>query len=269
VKHDSLSFNSDFLTRYLQLAPAALAAERTMECDMLSARVFARPVLDIGCGDGIFAHVLFAEKVDTGIDPDPAEIEIARTLDAYRELVVCSGSSIPKPDGSYRTVFSNSVLEHIPDLEPVLREVHRLMAPGGSFFVTIPTDRWERTVLPSRILEGLGLTTMAQRYGRFYNSFWKHYRALPVRDWKTLFESVGFNVEEVKTYSSANMTTMLDILTPFAGPAMVSKKLLRRWIPLRSLRAVTVPVIQPAIKALMARFAREQTGGLVFFALTK
>jgi ubiquinone/menaquinone biosynthesis C-methylase UbiE len=269
VKRNSLSFNSDFLRRYLEIAPAALATERTMECSILSTRTFVRPVLDIGCGDGIFAHVLFADKVDTGIDPDPVEIANARSFDAYQELVVCGGSSIPKPDGSYRTVFSNSVLEHIPDLEPVLREVHRLLVSDGVFFVTIPTDRWEKTVFPSRVLYWLGLKELAERYGRFYNLFWKHYRAFPVSEWKALFESVGFKVEDVKTYSSANMTTMLDILTPLATPAMVSKRILGRWIPFRSVRALTVRLMLPVIGTLLASFADEQPGGLVFFSLKK
>lgn len=240
-----------------------------MECRILSSRTFARPVLDVGCGDGVFAHVLFADKIDTGIDPDPVEIETARRIDAYNELLVCGGSAVPKPDGSYRTAFSNSVLEHISDLEPVLREVHRLLVPGGSFFVTIPTDRWEKTVLPSRLLYWLGFKSLARRYGHFYNSFWKHYRALPVDEWKLLFEGAGFKVDDIRLYSSANMTTMLDILTPFAAPSMISKRVLGRWIPFPRVRALTALLIFPVVRMLMTRFGREASGGLVFFSLTK
>jgi SAM-dependent methyltransferase len=269
MEQNNLSFNTEFLSRYLRIAPAALAAERTMECNILSTRAFTRPVLDIGCGDGVFAHVLFADKVDTGIDLDPVEIARARTLSAYQELLVCGGSDIPKPDGSYQTIFSNSVLEHIPDLEPVLREAHRLLVPGGTFFVTIPTDQWERTVLPSRLLHLLGLKRLAEWYGRFYNSFWKHYRALPIKDWTNLFEWVGFKIVDVQTYSSANMTTTLDVFTPLAAPAMVSKRVLGRWIPFQRVRALTAPLLLPAIRMLIARFADGHPGGLVFFALTK
>ena len=68
----------------------------------------------------------------------------------------------PETDGSYRTIFSNSVLEHIPDLLPVLVEQHRLLAPGGNFYVTIPTDRWERASLLARSLHALGLHEFAK-----------------------------------------------------------------------------------------------------------
>ena len=269
MKQNNLSFNDAFLCRYLQMAPAALAAERTMECRILSVKDFARPVLDVGCGDGVFARVLFSDRVDTGIDPDPVEIAMARAWNIYDELLVCTGSAVPKPDGSYQTVFSNSVLEHIPELDPVLREVHRLLAPNGIFYVTIPTDRWERTVLPSRLLYWLGFETLADRYCRFYNAFWKHYRALSVNDWTSLFESAGFKVDHCQTYSSADMTTMLDILTPLATPSMISKRMLGRWIPFPRVRTLTARVLCPLLGRAIDHLDRGVPGGLVFFALKK
>jgi SAM-dependent methyltransferase len=269
VKPNRLSFHDEFLRRYLRIAPAALAAERTMECDILSTKAFIRPVLDIGCGDGVFAHILFADAIDTGIDLDPTEIAGAQKWSAYNELIVCSGSAVPKPDASYQTAFSNSVLEHIPDVDPVLKEVHRLLAPGGFFYVTIPTTQWEKTVLPSRLLSWFGLEKLADRYGRFYNSFWKHYRALSIRDWASTFENAGFKVDGSQTYSPPNMTTMLDILTPLAAPAMISKKLFNRWIPIQMVRAVTARIIYPFVRIGLKRFNRGGPGGLVFFALKK
>ena len=104
-----VKLNSDFLLRYLQFAPAALALERSIECEIHARNIWQSPVLDIGCGDGIFAKMLFADRVDTGIDLNPAEVECAKRLGAYLEVLTCSGDRIPKPDGSYRTVFSDSV----------------------------------------------------------------------------------------------------------------------------------------------------------------
>ena len=69
----------------------------------------------------------------------PGDIECARRRGSDKELIICPGHRIPKSDGSYRTIFSNSVLEHIPDLLPVLLgEANRLLAPGGRFYVTDP-----------------------------------------------------------------------------------------------------------------------------------
>ena len=105
-----MEFNRDFLRRYMSVAALALAFERVLECRILSFMPFERPILDFGCGEGLFAKMLFAEKVDTGIDPNPKEIERARELDIYLELIVCKDDRIPKPDGHYRTIFSNSVV---------------------------------------------------------------------------------------------------------------------------------------------------------------
>src|SRR4051794_9388664 len=104
-----MKFNDGFLASYIGVAPLALAFERVMECRILSSMPFERPILDIGCGEGLFARMLFAEKIDTGIDPNPHEIARAREWGVYTELLVCKGDAIAKPDGHYRTIFSNSV----------------------------------------------------------------------------------------------------------------------------------------------------------------
>ncbi|MFX6965391.1 methyltransferase domain-containing protein, partial [Acinetobacter baumannii] len=76
----------------------------------------------------------------------------------------CFGTDIDKPDGSYETIISNSVLEHIPDLIPVLKEARRLLADGGTFYVTVPSDRFERANIPARLLEGVGSVSLAARH---------------------------------------------------------------------------------------------------------
>src|SRR5262245_21332368 len=149
VEQNNLSFNTEFLSRYLRIAPA-LATERTMECNILSTSAFTRPVLDLGRGHGVFAHVLFADKVDTGIDLD--RVEIARE----HRVPVKSSWFAAAPTSRSRTEAINPpfpaaclgtlrILNHIEGSASASR-------PGGAFFVTIPTDQWERTVLPSRLL---------------------------------------------------------------------------------------------------------------------
>ena len=268
-RDSALRFNNDFLRRYLDVAPAALAVERSFECEILSTLRFERPVLDVGCGDGVFAAILCADRIDTGIDLDRAEIERAKGYGRYDELIVCSGAAIPKPDASYRTIFSNSVLEHIADLLPVLREQHRLLAPGGRFFVTVPTDRWEKASVPARLLAAVGLRANAERYARFYNRFWRHYHAYSEKRWIALFHQAGFEVVEQRSYAPADITTMLDALTVVAAPAIVSKKVLGRWIMVPPLRRAMGPLTHAVAKGLARACGREGGGNLVFFALTR
>ena len=263
-------FNTDIFRKYLEIAPAALAMERVQECEILEKQTFARPILDIGCGDGVFATMFFAEKIDTGIDYDAEEIARASGYGAYEELITCSGDSIPKPDASYNTIFSNSVLEHIPELMPVLHEAHRLLKPGGNFYVTIPTDRLERYNSISRIMGALGLKETRKKFQEFHNQFWKHYHAYPEDIWRAKFEEAGFRVVEEQTYITKNLTLLYDVLTPIAVPAMVSKKLLDRWIVLPGLRKLYVGTIKKLLDPLIDIAKRkEEKGCLVFYSLTK
>jgi SAM-dependent methyltransferase len=259
----------DFLKAYIAVAPLALAFERTLECQLYAERPIQHPVLDIGCGEGLFAKVLFAEKVDTGIDPNPKELERARDLDAYEELIQCEGALIPKPDGSYRTIFSNSVLEHIPDLEPVLREAYRLLAPGGRFYFTVPLDKFDQYSAPARFLHALGLRSLAVRYRRFYNRFWRHYHYYPIARWKELAQQAGFEIVEAFPYGSRRMCLANDLLAPLAFPRLVLKKITNRWVLFPRLRAALMYPVYLLTRGRLRSGGKDSAGGLVFVSLTK
>jgi SAM-dependent methyltransferase len=259
----------DFLRAYMAVAPLALAFERTLECQLYAEHPVEHPVLDIGCGEGLFAKVLFAEKVDTGIDPNPKELERARELGAYGELIQCEGASIPKPDRSYKTIFSNSVLEHIPDLEPVLREAHRLLAPGGRFYFTVPLDNFDKYSALARLLHGAGLNSFAERYRRFYNRFWKHYHYYPLARWRELAQRAGFEVVDAFPYGSRGMCLVNDLLAPLAFPRLVLKKVTNRWVLFPRLRAALIYPIYLLACGRLRGGGKDSEGGLVFVSLTK
>ena len=101
-----------------------------------------------------------------------------------------------RPDGAYKTIFSNSVLEHIPDLRPVLKEVHRLLAPDGMFFVTVPSDLFEQNTWINRFLLCVALNGLAARFRKWFNSFWRHYHCYPLEKWQVLMQEAGFEVVE-------------------------------------------------------------------------
>jgi SAM-dependent methyltransferase len=264
-----VKFKTDFFRRYLELAPAALALERAIECEMHARYGWQSPILDIGCGDGLFAKVLCAEKIDTGIDLDPDEVERARRQDAYRELIVCPADEIPKPDGSYRGIVSNSVLEHIPDVLSVLKEASRLLAPDGRFYITIPSDRLEHATAPARVLKGVRLARLSERYGKFYNRFWRHHHAYDDAGWRSLFAQAGLEVVEHVAYVPRNLSTFYDLLTVIAAPSLLAKKLAGRWIVWPAWRRV---VARPWHAVLARMIHPLQAGGegcLHFYVLRK
>jgi SAM-dependent methyltransferase len=257
------------LSRYLSLAPIPLATERSLECRILAEQTYEHPVLDVGCGDGLFAFALFDEPLDLGIDLDPRELERARQYGIYKELIPCRAETIPKPNGSFRTVLSNSVLEHIPDLEPVLREVNRLLAPGGRFYMTVPSDCFDRYSVGNRVLSALRLKGLAGAYRRWYDSFWKHYHFHSLEVWREVVRGHGFEIVDSFTYAPAGVCTFHDAMVPFSLPGFILKKLINRWTLWPGLRKVLLRPFVPLLDAISRKGGRCENGGLVFMALRK
>ena len=52
------------------------------------------------------------------------------------------GCLLPCPDASLDVVFSSNVLEHVPDLAPLQREIKRVLKPGGYCVHILPTTAW-------------------------------------------------------------------------------------------------------------------------------
>lgn len=264
-----MKINTEFLENYVAQAPLALAFERTMECRILSRQPFERPILDIGCGEGLFAHILFAEKIDTGIDPKTRELQRAHELGGYSELIECFGDSIPRPDGAYRTVLSNSVVEHIPNLEPVLREAFRLLAPGGRLYLTVPSDRFDEYSLVSQILGFCGLTGRQRQFRAFYNRFWAHYHFYTPARWAEIVTSCGFVVVEVHSYGPKQVCLMDDMLTPFGIGARFTKGMFNRWTLIPGLRRVLLAPMVAFASVVLNGAEKCDDGGLVFIAARK
>ncbi len=96
-------------------------------------------ILDCGCGPGSITLGL-AELVSpgraVGIDLEPTMIERAQGLAseasiANVEFQAADIYDLPFPDGEFDAVFSSSVTEHLSDPVSALREVRRVIRPGG------------------------------------------------------------------------------------------------------------------------------------------
>jgi SAM-dependent methyltransferase len=262
-----MKFHEDFLDRYVRVAPLALAIERWFECSILAQQTFERPILDIGCGDGVFASVLFAEPIDLGIDPDAKELARARELGGYDELLEVRGDAIPRPDGSFRTIFSNSVLEHIEEIEPVLHEAKRLLAPGGTFYATVPSNLFDHYNWPYQALSTAKLHQQAERYRVFFDKFWRHYHYHTVDGWSRLFARAGFRVIDSQEYAPKAVCLLNDFLAPFAAPSMAAKKLVGRWFLFPPLRRTYAPLVATALKPFLRVDRELRDGGILFFKL--
>jgi len=264
-----MEFNKNILKEYLVEAPIPLALERTWECEIYKTLEFPRPILDVGCGDGIYTKILFAEKIDVGIDPLEYELEYARKLDVYEKLTLAWGNEMPFENETFKTVFSNSVLEHIPDIEPVLNEIHRVLKSDGNLYVTIPTNLFDTYSVIYRTLQFFGLNGLKESYRKFFNKFWKHHHYYTRKDWITLFQKCGFEMVTVQEYGTKQQCTFNDFIVPFTIPNYVVKKLFNRFFLSKTIRRIYVPVLAGLIKHKVKIHPGLTTGGLIFFSFKK
>lgn len=265
-----MRFKEEIFLNYLQEAPLPLAMERWAECELYKSKTFEHPILDIGCGEGMYAYMLFDEKIDTGIDPNARELERAKDYGAYTELINCFGDAIPKPDKSFNTIFSNSVLEHIPQIDNVLKEAHRLLSDDGKMYVTIPTDMFDKFSVAYQILSGIGLSGFAEKYRIFFNSFWAHFHFYDKNGWQEVFERNGFRVNEAKEYAGKALCLTNDFLAPLSIVSFIVKKTTNKWFLIPGLRKIVAKIFNPLFLPFLKKTQHfEGRGGLIFFELQK
>ncbi len=99
-------------------------------------------VLDVGCGQGIdLANFASAGARVTGVDLTPRHAELARAhLDALElkgSVIVGDAEKLPLADASFDRVSSNGVLHHTPNMEQALREIRRVLRPGGEARIVV------------------------------------------------------------------------------------------------------------------------------------
>lgn len=99
-------------------------------------------VLDCGCGEG-YGTALLSEQAALAVGLDREPEVVAYAAEKYRAseravFVAAGAETLPFADASVDVVVCFQVIEHLPDPLAFLREVHRLLAPGGVFMLTTP-----------------------------------------------------------------------------------------------------------------------------------
>jgi SAM-dependent methyltransferase len=97
-------------------------------------------ILEVGCHSGYFCrHYLIgrARKV-RGVDIDPAAIEHAKALDGDEYYTCCNSNALPFADDEFDKVLCADTLEHVDDVGGTIREIARVLRPGGLLVLTTP-----------------------------------------------------------------------------------------------------------------------------------
>jgi SAM-dependent methyltransferase len=98
-------------------------------------------ILDAGCGSGRNMVELARRGAVTGVELSPTSVCLAREREAGG-VIEGSVTEMPFEPDSFDLAVCLDVIEHLEDDLGALRELHRVVAPGGSLLVTVPAYQW-------------------------------------------------------------------------------------------------------------------------------
>ena len=117
-------------------------------------------VLDVGCGTQPYRHLLNCTQY-RGLELDTPENRKKKKCDFFYD-----GVYFPLPDGSFDSVFCTQVLEHVFTPELFVREIARVLKPGGKLLLTVPFV-WDEHEQPHDCARysSFGLRALLERNG--------------------------------------------------------------------------------------------------------
>jgi SAM-dependent methyltransferase len=163
-----------------------------------------RSFLDAGCGDGRYLAAL-AGRAPTeriaGCDIAERILETARATAAQAgvtpELARANVESLPFGDGVFDLVLCTQVLEHVVDAQAVLRELARVLEPGGTLLLS--TDHTGNTVTRVLFAPRLAVLGVLGLRNRRAPVVWPE-RRFPLDELEGLVRGAGLRLDHLETF---------------------------------------------------------------------
>ncbi len=180
-------------------------------------------LLDVGCGTGY--HLERYKKRGfsiIGVDGSPEMLKQARIANPEIEFQECDVDHIPLEDKSFDVIMCIEVLRYVPDIEPCLKEISRLLKPGGIALVTASP------ILQASLYPLVNKITSSKQVGNYTNlkQFFHSKGELEKK-----FKGAGFSTVEVHGVYGGSINWVEQVAPGVMPP------LLRVWEKVDSLTA--------------------------------
>lgn len=113
----------------------ALAHDAVADLDARVGPLAGQRIADLGCGPGFYARA-FREAGADVVPIDNSEAELTYAGDAPQGYVLADAGALPFAEASFDGVFCSNLLEHTPNTPDVLREIARVLRPGGWGYIS-------------------------------------------------------------------------------------------------------------------------------------
>ncbi len=202
----------DVLGYYLTNSPPDHALWKTIEWRLFRSYDYPAPVLDLGCGDGVFAKLVFDQPLTAGIDILGGRVRKASATGAHTLPVTGDATTMPFAANSFRTIFSGCAMEHVPPMPQMLDEIARLLQPGGQLITTVPSGYFSEYLQVPTLLRRWGWEAGAQWYGRLIPRLLTMVHLYHPAHWRNLLADAGLELVEARHFLPRPATALFDKL---------------------------------------------------------
>jgi SAM-dependent methyltransferase len=241
---------ADF-ARYFPHTPAALCVKECARLAVLRRYDCLDPILDVGCGDGLFARMAFEGAEVWGIDIDAKEGRWAAASQAYSQVILGDVTRVKLPQAFFATTVANCSLEHVPRIDLALANIRDSLRPGGKAYLFVPNKDWARHFLSYRLLAGAGLGEAAELLRASIDAFFKHHHLYDETGWRDVVAASGMEVVAVDPVLSTGTTVTFEALLLPSLLGWMNKHLTTRWTNFPRVRRLMSAPVYSVVSGLL------------------